>query len=195
VTVAKTAKKAGARVEAKQANVLGAYKNMLIFQFGGTVGLAGLIAIILWAYFKKNNSSPPLLPLVVAAGMLGALFSALIRLYNVDQAGKALITPTIQRLGPYLILYALVPPVVGAIAAVVLYLVFIANYLHTDVFPAMKCFKEPCETVLDLMNYYWPKTPEDYGKALVWCFIAGFSERLVPDLLQSMASKQGRRAQ
>ena len=39
------------------------------------------------------------------------------------------------------------------------------------------------------MNYYWPSSPEDYGKALVWSFIAGFSERLVPDVLQRVAAK------
>lgn len=195
--VKRTRPKAGAAANGKEDEILGAYKVMLLFQFVGTVGLAALVAAVLWFSFKGNTKSPPLLPLVVAAGMLGALFSALIRLYNVDQAGKALITSTIQKLGPYLIFYALVPPVIGAIAAVVLYLIFIAGYLHTDVFPVMKCFKpdeKTCDTVLDLMNYYWPKSPEDYGKALVWSFIAGFSERLVPDLLQSMASKQDKAA-
>jgi hypothetical protein len=85
------------------------------------------------------------------------------------------------------------PPLIGAIAAVVLYLIFIAGYMHTDIFPAMDCFsKDPCKTIKNLMDFYWPKTPEDYGKALVWSFIAGFSERLVPDLLQSIAKKQGK---
>jgi hypothetical protein len=42
------------------------------------------------------------------------------------------------------------------------------------------------------MNNYWPSKPEDYGKALVWAFAAGFSERLVPDVLQGLVSKQAK---
>ena len=43
-----------------------------------------------------------------------------------------------------------------------------------------------------MMHSYLPIKPEDFGKALVWSFIAGFSERLVPDLLQSLVAKQGK---
>jgi hypothetical protein len=96
--------KSGSKSDGDEADLIGAYKALLLFQFGATVLLAGVIAIVLWVSFKGDGSSPPLLPLVVGAGMLGALFSALIRLYNVDEAGNALVTPTIQKLGPYLIL-------------------------------------------------------------------------------------------
>jgi len=40
------------------------------------------------------------------------------------------------------------------------------------------------------MRFYVPAGPQDVGKALVWAFIAGFSERLVPDLLQGLVVKE-----
>jgi hypothetical protein len=192
--MAKTAKKAevaaGAAVHINR-KILSAYKEMLSFQFLGTLILAlGFGIWLLVAYFLKWEV--PLLLLVVLAGILGAFFSALTRLYKVDEAGAALISPTIEHLGGwYLLMYSFVPPVIGAIASVVLYLIFVGKMMSGGLFPDISCMDgKTCGNVQDIMHYYWPKTPEDYGKALVWAFIAGFSERLVPDLLQSLVAKQ-----
>jgi hypothetical protein len=175
-----------------QVRILAAYKKMLGWQFGGTVLLAGGTAVVLIVCYVYGRVSPPLLVLVMLAGMIGAFFSALMRLYSVDQASIALISPTVQQLGgPYLMMYSLVPPVIGAIAAVVLYLVFIGKLLEGALFPSISCVPDQvCASLMDIMNYYWPTKPEDYGKALVWSFAAGFSERLVPDMLQGLVSKQ-----
>lgn len=182
---AKTADAAAVRLK-----VLAAYKVMLLYQFGGTVILAGgLVIYLCWAYGSQN--SPPLLPLVVLAGMLGAFFSALTRLYKVDEAGAALVTPTVRDLGGYLAMYSLIPPIIGAIAAVVLYMAFVGKMMEGGLFPSISCVTDkPCGSLLQLMQNYWPSKPEDYGRALVWSFAAGFSERLVPDVLQRMVAKE-----
>lgn len=174
-----------------QARILGAYKKLLTYQFSGTFGLSAAATIALFVSYKFSTESPPLLPLVMLAGVLGALFSALTRLYNVDQAGAALITPTVEKLGgPYLLMYSLVPPLIGAIASVVLYLMFVAKLLSGGLFPDIGCVEgKTCTTILELMQNYWPVKPEDYGKALVWAFAAGFSERLVPDIMQALVTK------
>jgi len=170
-TTAETAQTA-ADTAGVQAKILGAYKQMLAYQFSGTVMLASGVAIALLLSYWVGNISPPLLVLVMLAGMLGAFFSALTRLYNVDQASLALITPTVQQLGGrYLMMYSFVPPVIGAIAAVVLYLIFIGKLLEGGLFPSISCVKgKECISLMDLMNWYWPSNPEDYGKALVWSF-------------------------
>jgi hypothetical protein len=174
-----------------QAEILGAYKRMLLAQFASTVALAVVLFVTLMISFKSGQESPPLIPLIIGAGMLGALFSALMRLYHVDQAGVALITPTVRDLGNmYIVMYSLVPPIIGAIAAVVLYLVFVAKFLSGGLFPEIACLKEGgCKNILEVMRNYWPHNPEDYGKTMVWSFLAGFSERLVPDILQSLVAR------
>jgi hypothetical protein len=178
---------------AVQARILGAYQQMLAYQFGGTLILAGGTALyLLFLYHRSPDVPPPLLSLVMLAGMIGAFFSALTRLYNVDQASMALISPTVQQLGgPYLMMYSFVPPLIGAIAAVILYLTFVGKLLEGALFPKIDCSKEgDCATLLGVMNNIWPVKAEDYGKVMVWSFAAGFSERLVPDVLQGLVSKQ-----
>jgi hypothetical protein len=170
--------------------ILGAYKRMLTYQFSGTLVLIALLAAgLLTSYFVAKTWQPPILVLVALSGMLGAFFSALTRLYNVDAASIALISPVATRLsGWHLLMYSFVPPMVGVIAAVVLYIGFISGLVDGGVFPKMSCKGEgkTCTDLLEVMNDYGPTLATDYGKALIWGFIAGFSERFVPDLLQSL---------
>jgi len=172
--------------------ILSAYKQILTFQFLGTMILA--VAFSTWlliAHFV--GSEVPVLVVVVLLGILGAFFSALTRLYKVDEAGAALISPTVEHLGGrYLLMYSFVPPVIGAIAAVVLYLIFLAKLVEGGLFPNISCVAGNCETIQDMMHSYLPATPPDFGKVMVWSFVAGFSERLVPDLLQTLVVRQGK---
>jgi len=173
--------------------ILAAYKQILTFQFLGTLILAVVLSV--WLLIAHVRGwEVPVLVLVVLLGILGAFFSALTRLYRIDEAGAALISPAVEQLGgPYLFMYSFVPPVIGAIAASVLYLIFIGKLVTGVVFPDIGCVAEKsCATVQAMMHNYLPVKPEDYGKALVWSFIAGFSERMVPDLLQSLVAKQGK---
>lgn len=184
--------KTNADTASLDSKILGAYKKLLTYQFIGTVGLVVVMILILVMGYVSKTFSPPLLFLVILGGMLGAFFSALTRLYDVDQAGVALITPTLQGLGGrYMLMYSAVPPVVGAIAAVVLHVVFVSKLVQGALFPVMACEDgQICKSLSQLMQNYLPLTPEDYGKALVWSFVAGFSERFVPDLLQGLVTKE-----
>lgn len=176
-----------------QPALLSAYKLMLRYQFVGAVGLIVVLAGILLAAFAATSTwTPPLLILVTMTGMMGAYFSALTRLYNVDQLSMALITPTMQELGGgYLAIYSLMPPIIGAIAAVVLYVIFLAGILGSGgIFPQMDCVNgQTCDSFLGVLRNFGPKEAQDYGKVFVWAFAAGFSERLVPNTLQSLVTK------
>lgn len=174
-----------------KAEVLAAYKSILLYQFAGTAFIVIVLAVWLLISYNTQGDGPPFLLLVVLAGIIGAFFSALIRLYNVDEFSMAIITPAVTQLGGrYLMAYSFVPPLVGAIAAVVLYLMFVAKLVEGSLFPTVKCATAACQSVKQLLNDVHPPTAPDYGKALVWAFIAGFSERLVPDMLQSLGAKR-----
>jgi hypothetical protein len=173
-----------------QPELLTAYRLMLEYQFFGAVCLIVILGLGLLAIYLMRLD-PPILGLVTLAGVLGAFFSALTRLYNVDQASIALISPTVSKLGGrYLLMYSLVPPIIGAIASVVIYVIFIAGLLGDGgIFPLMVCKTPPCDSVLTMLRDFGPKEAPDYGKALVWAFAAGFSERLVPDSIQTLIAK------
>ena len=132
-----------------------------------------------------------MLILVTLAGMLGAFFSALARLYNVDHLSVAIISDTASKLrGWHLFMYSLTPPIIGAIASVVLYIAFLGGLVAGGLFPEMGCkAANGCKQLAEVLNDYSPKEAQDYGKALIWAFIAGFSERLVPDTLQALVAK------
>jgi hypothetical protein len=143
------------------------------------------------SYLISLAWNPPLVIFVALGGMLGAYFSALARLYNVDQLSIALITPTMSRLGGgYLLMYSLVPPIIGAIAAIVLYVIFLAGLMgNGGVFLVMACKDGKCDTLFAVLHHFEPSEAQDYCKVLVWTFAAGFSERLVPNTPTSLAAK------
>jgi hypothetical protein len=175
--------------------LLAAYKRMLAYQFCGAIILVALpAAVLVFSYVttKGNVWQPPILMVVALAGIVGAFFSALTRLHRVDRLPLALMSDTVLGLnGLQLVVYSMVPPVVGAIAAVVVYLAFISGIFDSGVFPKLVCkaATKTCNDLVQVLNDYGPEKAADYGKALVWSFFAGFAERLVPDMLQAVLAR------
>lgn len=163
--------------------LLESYKQVLLCVFVATVILVVTLAISLLIPWPERK----VLVFVALAGALGAFFSALMRLYNFEDLPKALLTGGPQLPKLYLFMYALIPPIVGAVAATALYLVFASKFVEGTLFPVFDCLKvtkEPCTSFNDFLNEFGPNGASEYAKALIWGFIAGFSERLVPDLFE-----------
>jgi hypothetical protein len=156
--------------------------------------MGALLAIILPFFVRyyflgqENAHSPPLLPVIALAGALGAFFSMLMRLYNFEDLPKALVSSDLDGLPTaHLVIYSLVPAVVGAIAAAVLYMLFASQILQSELFPKFACKKSDCNSFAMLIGEWSPQQAADYAKSIVWGFIGGFAERLVPDTLQSLS--------
>lgn len=87
----------------------------------------------------------------------------------------------------------LLVPVYGGVFALVLYLGFLSNIVEGPLFPrfAGPVFSQPIPTTKDVAAFFaqtYPATGADLTKLLFWSFVAGFSERFVPQLLdQSQA--------
>ncbi len=62
-------------------------------------------------------------------------------------------------------------------------------------FPTFACQAgdKMCGTFDKLIHDFGPADATDYARTLVWCFIAGFAERLVPDKLKGLAAGAGER--
>jgi hypothetical protein len=177
--------------------ILAVYKQMLLSLFIATLAVMGILIASVLPFFisryvngQVDAHDPPLLLIVVLAGALGAFFSVLMRLYNFEDLPKALVSPDLHGLPTaHLVIYSFVPAVVGAIAATVLYMLFASGLLRGDLFPAFVCKKGEnlCTTFGMLIGEWGPNQATDYAKSIVWGFIAGFAERLVPDTLESLS--------
>ncbi len=153
------------------------------------IGLAFLILIL---YFDKTGrGGVTVMVAVIAAGAGGGFVSSLRRLYSFqDIFPKREYIKLFQRMNFYVIAYSFVPALVGIIGAVILYLLFAAGLLKGDLFPEFHCAGvQTCNDFHDFVTNWRPDTPTDYAKAIVWGFIAGFSERFVPDILNRLGSK------
>ncbi len=89
---------------------------------------------------------------------------------------------------------ALLIPIFGGIFALVLYCLFLSGIISGSLFPIFYIPK-PHSTVpdtifmIDVFTKTYPQTGQDLAKFIFWSFVAGFSERFVPQIISNAASK------
>jgi hypothetical protein len=162
------------------------HRQMVIALFSATL----IVTIALAAGLIASRVTA--LMVVAGGGALGGFVSALRRLYAFQRVFPQNFFRSMRRINLYLIVYSMIPSLVGAIGAVVLYMIFASGLVKGDLFPAfaMSQFDPNRDDFQNFVANWQPAEAIDYAKALVWSFIAGFSERFVPDLLDRFASSQ-----
>jgi hypothetical protein len=130
----------------------------------------------------------------MAAGAGGAFVSSLRRLYGFEDIfPRRSYIRLFRKLDFYVIAYSLVPVLVGIIGAVMLYLLFAGGLLKGDLFPDFICApNQSCEDFHGFVANWVPKDAAANAKAIVWGFVAGFSERFVPNILNHFATDKER---
>lgn len=89
-------------------------------------------------------------------------------------------------------------PIYGGIFALVLYVLFLSGILQGHLFPEFYIPPPPADGqapdtkfMESLFMATYPKTGEDFAKLIFWSFVAGFSERYVPQIISGIADKGG----
>ncbi len=86
----------------------------------------------------------------------------------------------------------LVIPIYGGIFALLLYVMFLADLVQGNLFPTFYVprFSEPPQTsdLVMFLRETYPAQGADFAKLIFWSFVAGFSERFVPQIISSVAS-------
>jgi hypothetical protein len=85
-------------------------------------------------------------------------------------------------------------PIFGGVFALVLYAIFLSGILTGTMFPHFSMPSPPKSGpdnhfVLSLFTNTYPSTGSDLAKFLFWSFAAGFSERLVPQIISKVTDE------
>jgi len=162
--------------------------------FGSLLFLLMVLGFFRVQHLASENqaTAPPttLWQAVLFAGIIGAGFSVLSRLYSLTWSPR--ITAQVkdqQALKKGLVISYILSLSEGAIAAGVMYLLFTSGLLKGDLFPAFKDATGDFGTAVQRFLACQPNSTGDLAKLLAWAFIAGFSERLVPDKLSRLAGE------
>lgn len=129
--------------------------------------------------FQKYN-----LVVCIFFGFLGAFLSRLMAFHS-----KANVLSFEDLESGYAWHFLLVRLLVGAFSALVVYLVISAGLLGGELFPNPERGGGfgPHWVWYEAFGYSGPSS--NFAKLIVWCFIAGFSERFLPDSLSALETK------
>lgn len=155
-------------------------KRLLRFVVFSLLATAAVFALSL--YFEKRLM---ISWLVFECGIIGGFVSIQQRLRTLGSEELALLSESWATI--------LVVPIFGGVFAMVLYVLFLSGMLQGHLFPSFDIpeFSTPTtpEDVISFLRIY-PSQGADIAKLLFWSFVAGFSERFVPQIVQQFA-KQG----
>lgn len=162
-----------------------AYAVMLRYLFvsGIVVAAAFLVRVLLW-----NGATA--FELCIFAGVLGAIMSNLVRVRDLTGQPKVIaveVQDNWDRLD--IVTYALVPIVVGAISAGVMYALLASGVIEGGAFfPKFGCLDDSkCQSFAKFTHgAFGPVGGDSHAKLLIWAFLSGFAERLVPDKLKGL---------
>jgi hypothetical protein len=112
---------------------------------------------------------------VIASGIIGGFVGLQRRLKDLTISDLELIANSW--------IYACLSPLVGGVLALLLYVLFLSELMTGDLFPHFvpKSGSEHCvgwHCIFEQEGGY-----KDYAKLVFWCFMGGYSERFVTDVI------------
>lgn len=160
-------------------------RRLIIMTFCGLGALVSIFGITLLGHERFMVSWA-----CFGCGLLGGFVSIQQRIKNFGDEELELLSQSWFQI--------LLVPIYGGIFAGVLYLGFLSRIVEGPVFPHFVGpeFSQPIPTSEDVRAFFsrtQPATGADLAKLLFWCFVAGFSERFVPQILdKNQTATQGK---
>ena len=120
--------------------------------------------------------SPFVVPaVVIGAGLIGGFVGLQRRLKDLTLSDLQLINDSW--------LYTALSPLVGGILALLLYILFLSGLVSGQLFPIFEADPGLSPTSFSSLFMQHATEFQDYAKLLFWCFVAGFSEHFVTDVI------------
>jgi len=146
----------------------------------GALAVSVILAITGWFDYKN------MMPLVIFAGAVGSVVNNYYRLAKLSEADKAAAE---QLESSVLTLQIYVSLLISGILGLVMYGLCMTGLLAGQLFPQFSGTDSAYRNMVSFLTDVFPTTNLDTGKVLIWSFIAGFSERLIPNVLDRLASQ------
>jgi hypothetical protein len=170
-----------------------AKRTIVLYMFVALLVVFSLGLLILW------TKDYDIMGAVVFFGALGGYVSAFMRVYQTPIGDDPILSAKLLRSDWASIMAR---PILGVVFAVILHLLFVGQLLTGGVFPELHVLAngDPLRPAQRFSEFFSGQVhgsqldpTRDYAKLLVWCFIAGFAERFVPDVLEKLAKEPSRR--
>jgi hypothetical protein len=145
---------------------------------------------IILVIFSISRFLPARFPMTLfcfACGLVGGFVS-------IQQRLRSIKDPELVLLSNSWTMITLVP-IYGGIFSLLLYALFLSGLVQGQLFPEfyIPSFgqKPSTEEFRSFLTETSPKTAQDFCKFIFWCFVAGYSERFVPQLVEKISSQKG----
>jgi hypothetical protein len=163
-------------------------RNRLATSAGLWTLAAALVGLFVYIFVhRQDGATIATVWVVFFSGQMGGFLSVQHRLQKLD-GGDPLFRELQLSSGWFSVV--VVAPIVGSFFAVLLYFLFVAGLLKGGFFPSFVDFTPAhgaAVTIADFLKNGTPASIADWGKLLVWSFIAGFAERFVPDVVDRLS--------
>ncbi len=153
------------------------------FHISLTVAIV-IVALVAVLQFYKGNVY--LIFLIFVAGCVGGIINSYMRTRHLSVDVSSLENAKINRLA---IMQVYISPLVSGLFGFIFFAFCATGIVGGDLLPSFVGLEEKYTTVGDMIEHIKPAQSIDAAKACLWAFIAGFSERLVPNILDKLASK------